>query len=78
MPLGPKRAPGRYDVPVSKGAPAELSDTKISCGLSILTDECNVVFRMRVQARAVRQAAEGGDSGEHRVGLCKGQLLFMR
>ncbi len=22
MPLGPKRAPGRYDVPVSNGAPA--------------------------------------------------------
>ena len=24
MPLGPKRAPGRYDVPVSKGAPGNL------------------------------------------------------
>ena len=24
MPLGPKRAPGRYDVPVSKGAPEKL------------------------------------------------------
>jgi hypothetical protein len=26
MPLGPKRAPGRYEVPVSNGAPVDVLD----------------------------------------------------
>lgn len=45
MPLGPKRAPGLYEVPVSNGAP----DQDISFGLLFhvppyLTQESNVVF----------------------------------
>ena len=49
MPLGPKRAPGRYDVPVSKGAPCDVISL---CYLTLFEDggtyERNVEFLLFV------------------------------
>ena len=36
-----------------------------------LTDEGDVVFRVRRQARTVRETTESTDAREHRVGLLK-------
>ena len=78
MPLGPKRAPGRYEVPVSNGAPGAPASERSgawggawgSAAGGVLTEEGDVVLlRVAAQAREVRQAAEGGDAREHGVGL---------
>jgi hypothetical protein len=76
MPLGPNRAPGRYEVPVSKGAPIALSDTETSSLARSLTDERNVEFCMSVQTRAVWQTAERRDPREHGIGLARRQLIL--
>jgi hypothetical protein len=64
MPLGPKRAPGRYEVPVSKGAP-NLVRLRSAMYLTNPTNEGNVVFGVGGQARAVRKAAECGDARKY-------------
>jgi hypothetical protein len=69
MPLGPKRAPGRYEVPVSKGAPATLSISEILLAIRYRTNECNVEVRVGGQARTVRQTTERGDTRENGIRL---------
>jgi hypothetical protein len=71
MPLGPKRAPGRYDVPVSKGAPMCWSECELhSYATQVRTDERNVILRISLQTRVVWETTECGDTGEDGVGLC--------
>jgi hypothetical protein len=75
MPLGPKRAPGRYDVPVSNGAPEATSVGAIYFAALIRTNEGDIVVCMCRQTRAVWKATERGDAREDRVRLIEGQLL---
>lgn len=64
MPLGPKRAPGRYEVPVSNGAPK----FGVSPGLCAPqetghTYEGNIVFLFVAgKARPVWETSKGGDA----------------
>jgi hypothetical protein len=77
MPLGPKRAPGRYEVPVSKGAPILLLERKLPpYAERDCTNERNVELRVAFEAWVVWQATECGDSGEDGVGLYRGQMLL--
>lgn len=75
MPLGPNRAPGRYDVPVSNGAPAVVQYCMFETVLA-LTYEGNVIFLMvACEAREVWETAKGGDAREDRVGLFMVRVL---
>jgi hypothetical protein len=77
MPLGPKRAPGRYEVPVSKGAPISLSERKLLPGAKRnRTDEGDIELRVSLEAWVVWQATECGDTGEDGVGLYNGEFLL--
>ena len=74
MPEGPNRAPGRYEVPVSKGAPCPcvscVARAPDSLGLVSRTDEGQVVGHVLLaQAGLVRQASERGDAREDGVRL---------
>jgi len=76
MPDGPNRAPGRYDVPVSKGAPllgGGKSGTAIKRSIpqrGTQTDESDIVcYVLVVKARLIGEPAKGGDAREDRVGL---------
>jgi hypothetical protein len=76
MPLGPKRAPGRYDVPVSKGAPVALSIGMFYIAAQGHTNESDIVVCVCVQTWTVRKTTECGDSREDRVRLTYGQFLY--
>ena len=71
MPLGPNRAPGRYDVPVSKGAPKDLISPIHSVGSSSgHTYEGNVELLVAaIQAGPVWQTAKGSNARENGVSL---------
>lgn len=77
MPLGPKRAPGRYEVPVSKGAPMALLGYSFPRAACSLTNECNVKVRVGRQARTVWEAAERGDAREYGIRLNNCHLCFL-
>ena len=72
MPEGPKRAPGRYEVPVSKGAPIEECEHWAASKRERLvsTDKGNVILDIgRTQARLVGQTSKGRDAREDGISL---------